>query len=250
MRRQRQEVYQGQEEVNQLVRKKSKKEIGMGNQRKLVTYSDPKSPVSEQFRTLRTNIQFTAVDEELQTILITSSGPSEGKSTTASNTAVVFAQQGKRTLFIDADLRRPTAHYTFACLNTAGLTNVLTKQTTLEKAVQVVEPLGLHVLTSGPLPPNPAELLSSRSMKELINQVKQDYDVIIIDSPPVTAVTDAQVLARECQGVILVVSSGRTQIEEAVKTKELLEHTGAKILGAVLNNKKIKGSSYYYYGKK
>ncbi len=236
--------------MRHLVRKKSKKAIGMNSQRKLVTYFDSKSPVSEQFRTLRTNIQFTAVDEELQTILITSSGPSEGKSTTAANTAVVFAQQGKRTLFIDADLRRPSSHYAFAFMNTVGLTNVLTKQTTLEKAVQVVEPLGLDVLTSGPLPPNPAELLASRAMKELINQVKQEYDVIIIDSPPVTAVTDAQVLARECQGVILVVSSGRTQVEDAVKTKDLLEHTGAKILGVVLNNKKMKNSSYYYYGKK
>ena len=239
-----------QEEVNQLARKKSNKAIGQENQRKLVTYYEPKSPVSEQFRTLRTNIQFSAVDEELQTILITSSGPSEGKSTTSANIAVTFAQQGKRTLFIDSDLRKPSSHYTFSFMNTVGLTSVLTRQASLEKAVQVVKPLGLHVLTSGPLPPNPAELLSSRAMRELINQAKQEYDVIIIDSPPVTAVTDAQIIAGLCEGAILVVSSGRTHIDDAVKTKELLTNSGTKIIGAVLNNKKMKDNTYYYYGKK
>ena len=243
-------MHRNQEEVNQLARNKSKKAIGQDNKRKLVTYYDPKSPISEQFRTLRTNIQFSAVDEELQTILITSSGPIEGKSTTAANIAVVFAQQGKRTLFIDSDLRKPSSHYTFSFMNTVGLTSVLTKQTSLDKAVQVMNPLGLHVLTSGPLPPNPAELLSSRAMKELIDQAKQEYDVIIIDSPPVTAVTDAQVIARLSDGILLVVSSGRTHIEDAVKTKELLTNTGTKIIGTVLNNKKMKDNTYYYYGKK
>ena len=243
-------MHRNQEEVNQLARNKSKKAIGQDNKRKLVTYYDPKSPITEQFRTLRTNIQFSAVDEELQTILITSSGPTEGKSTTAANIAVVFAQQGKRTLFIDSDLRKPSSHYTFSFMNTVGLTSVLTRQTSLEKAVQVLNPLGLHVLTSGPLPPNPAELLSSRAMKELIDRAKEEYDVVIIDSPPVTAVTDAQIIARLCDGILLVVSSGRTQIDDAVKTKELLANTGTKVIGTVLNNKKMKDNTYYYYGKK
>ncbi|QFK72935.1 CpsD/CapB family tyrosine-protein kinase [Pradoshia sp. D12] len=232
-----------------MARKKSK-QIGNGNQRKLVTYFEQKSPISEQFRTLRTNIQFSSVDEEMQTIMITSSGPTEGKSTTAANIAVTFAQQGKRTLFIDADLRKPSSHYTFSFTNSVGLTSVLTRQIEFDKALQIVEPLGLHVLTSGPLPPNPAELLSSRAMTDLINQAKEHFDVIIVDTPPVTAVTDAQIIANLCQGVVLVVSSGRTQIDDAIKTKELLLKTGAKILGAVLNNKKMKDNTYYYYGKK
>ncbi|WP_139892111.1 CpsD/CapB family tyrosine-protein kinase [Bacillus sp. D386] len=232
-----------------MVRKKSK-QIGNGKQRKLITYFEQKSPISEQFRTLRTNIQFSSVDEEMQTIMITSSGPTEGKSTTAANIAVTFAQQGKRTLFIDADLRKPSSHYTFSFTNSVGLTSVLTRQIEFEKALQIVEPLGLHVLTSGPLPPNPAELLSSRAMGELITQAKEHFDIIIIDTPPVTAVTDAQIISNLCQGVVLVVSSGRTQIDDAVKTKELLSKTGAKILGAVLNNKKMRDNTYYYYGKK
>ncbi|OCA84597.1 CpsD/CapB family tyrosine-protein kinase [Bacillus sp. FJAT-27986] len=232
-----------------MARKKSR-QFGNSNQRKLVTYLEPKSPISEQFRTLRTNIQYSFIDEEMQTIMITSSGPTEGKSTTAANIAVVFAQQGKRTLFIDADLRKPSSHYTFSFTNNVGLTSVLTRQIELGKAIQIVEPLGLHVLTSGPLPPNPAELLSSKSMNELINQTKEDFDIIIVDTPPITAVTDAQIIANICQGVVLVVSSGRTQVEDAVKTKELLLNTGTKILGAVLNNRKMKDNTYYYYGKK
>lgn len=237
-----------QEEVNKVVRNKEKK-LGQQNQRKLVTYFEPKSPISEQFRTVRTNIQFSSVDEEIQTIMITSSGPSEGKSTTAANMAVVFAQQGKRTLFIDADLRKPSSHYTFSFTNNAGLTSVLTKQSSLMEAVKIVEPLGLHVLTSGPIPPNPAELLSSRMMKELLDLAKMEYDVIIIDTPPVVAVTDAQIISNLCQGVVLVVSSGRTETDAAVKAKELLENTGTKILGVVLNNKEMKSNTYYYYGK-
>lgn len=231
-----------------MARNKEKK-LGLQNQRKLVTYFEPKSPISEQFRTVRTNIQFSSVDEEIQVIMITSSGPSEGKSTTAANMAVVFAQQGKRTLFIDADLRKPSSHYTFSFTNNSGLTSVLTKQSALIDAVKIVEPLGLHVLTSGPIPPNPAELLSSRMMKELLDLAKMEYDVIIIDTPPVVAVTDAQIISNLCQGVVLVVSSGRTETDAAVKAKELLENTGTKILGVVLNNKEMKSNTYYYYGK-
>jgi len=117
------------------------------------------------------------------------------------------------------------------------------------EAVKIVEPLGLHVLTSGPIPPNPAELLSSRMMKDLLDQAKGEYDVIIIDTPPVVAVTDAQIISSLCQGVVLVVSSGRTETDAAVKAKELLENTGTKILGVVLNNKEMKSNTYYYYGK-
>ena len=207
----------------------------------------PKSPIAEQFRTIRTNIQFSSVDEELQTMIVTSSGPAEGKSTTTANMAVVFAQQGKRVLLIDADLRKPTVHYTFRTENHIGLSNVLTRQASLEEAVTVTAQDKLWVLPSGPIPPNPSELLGSKGMQTLLEQAKDEYDVIILDTPPVLAVTDAQVLANLADGVVLVVSSGKTETDAAKKAKELLESAKAKILGVVLNNKKVEDSQYYYY---
>ncbi|MCA1031303.1 CpsD/CapB family tyrosine-protein kinase [Bacillus timonensis] len=208
---------------------------------------NPKSPISEQYRTLRTNIEFSTVDEEMKSILITSAGPAEGKSTTTNNLAVVFAQQGKRVLLIDSDLRKPTAHYSFGVENHTGLTNVLTKQTSLEKAVYQTEQENLFLLTSGPIPPNPAEMLGSRAMDELLEQIYAEYDLVVFDTPPVLAVTDAQVLANKCDGVALVVRSGKTENDAALKAKELLMNAKAKLLGVVLNNKKQKESQYYYY---
>lgn len=127
---------------------------------------DPKSPISEQYRTIRTNVQFSTVDEEVKTLMVTSSGPGEGKSTTVANLAVVFAQQGKKVLLVDADMRKPTAHYTFNMSNVYGLTSVLTKQATLINAVEESQENNLFILTSGPIPPNPAELLSSKAMEQ------------------------------------------------------------------------------------
>jgi len=207
----------------------------------------PKSPIAEQFRTIRTNIQFSSVDKELQTMIVTSSGPAEGKSTTTANLAVVFAQQGKRVLLIDADLRKPTVHYTFRTENHIGLSNVLTRQASLEEAVATTAQDKLWVLPSGPIPPNPSELLGSKGMTTLLEQAKDQYDVIILDTPPVLAVTDAQILSNLADGVVLVVSSGKTEIDAAKKAKELLESAKAKILGVVLNNKKVQDSQYYYY---
>lgn len=217
------------------------------NNRSLITVNKPKSPVSEQYRTVRTNIQFSSVDQEVRSLLVTSAGPGEGKSTTAANVAVVFAQQGKKVLLIDADLRKPTAHYTFKVENFQGLTNVLLKQTSLSEAVKMCEVENLDLLTSGPIPPNPAELLSSRSMKQLLEDAYLIYDIIIFDSPPVLAVADAQILANVTEGSMLVVSSGKTEREMAMKAKEALEAAKSKLLGAVLNGKKTSDSSYYYY---
>lgn len=225
---------------------KGKKQL-LNTRRKLITKLSPKSPISEQFRTIRTNIQFSVVDEEIQSIMVTSSGPMEGKSTTAANLAVVFAQQGKNVLLVDADLRKPTVHYTFGLTNSIGLTSVLTRQSELGQAVNVTDVEHLHVLTSGPIPPNPAELLSSRAMAQFFEIAKEEYDMIIFDTPPVNAVTDGQVLAHQCDGTLLVVSSGRTEIDTATKAKELLIAAKARILGVVLNNKKAKDTQYYYY---
>lgn len=227
--------------------RKDRKKIFQLQNRSLISMTTPKSPIAEQFRTIRTNIQFSNVDEELQSMIVTSSGPAEGKSTTTANLSVVIAQQGKRVLLIDADLRKPTVHYTFRTENHIGLSNVLTRQSSLEEAVTATAQDKLWVLPSGPIPPNPSELLGSKGMKTLLEQAKDEYDVIIIDTPPVLAVTDAQVLANLADGVVLVVSSGKTEMDAAKKAKELLESAKAKILGVVLNNKKVQDSQYYYY---
>lgn len=215
--------------------------------RKLVASFDPKAPVSEQFRTIRTNIEFSGVDEQIQVIMVTSSGPMEGKSTTTANLAVVFAQQDKKVLLVDADLRKPTVHYTFNQLNNFGLTSVLSGQVQLKAAANVTDVPNLSVLTSGPIPPNPAELLGSKSMAKFIKEARENYDVILFDTPPILAVTDAQVLGTQCDGSVLVVFSGKTELEHAKKAKELLEATKSKLLGAVLNGKKLQNSDYYYY---
>jgi protein-tyrosine kinase len=219
----------------------------MQHNRSLITKSNPKSPISEQYKTIRTNIQFSSVDKTIQTLMVTSSGPGEGKSTTVANLAVVFAQQGKKVLLIDADLRKPTAHYTFRLDNHTGLTNVLTKQATVDQAVNETDVENLFVLPSGPIPPNPAELLGSQTMVEFLSQITETYDLVLFDTPPVLAVTDAQILANKCDGTILVVHSGKTENEAAVKAKELLVNAKGKLLGVVLNQKKQKESQYYYY---
>jgi capsular exopolysaccharide synthesis family protein len=227
------------------------KKLMMNTKRKLVTKTDPKSPISEQYKTIRTNINFSAVDRDLRSIMVTSSGPGEGKSTTAANLAVVFAQQGKNVLLVDADMRKPTAHYTFNLTNTFGFTTVLTRQKTLREVIHPSDVDHLDILTCGPVPPNPAELLSSRSMEEFLVDVYGEYDLVIFDTPPALAVTDAQVLADQCDGTVLVVSSGMTEIDKVQKTKDLLQSTKGKILGVVLNNREVKDTSYYYYyGKK
>ena len=236
------------QEVIQLARK-DKRNIFQLRNRNLICLTSPKSIIAEQFRTVRTSIQFSSVDTDLRSIVVTSPNPAEGKSTITANLAIVFAQQGKRVLLIDADLRKPTVHYTFDLENHIGLTNILTKQATLEKSVKTTRQENLWILTSGPIPPNPSELLGSRSMKDLLEIAKNEYDLIILDSPPVLAVTDAQVLSNSTDGVVLVISSGNTQKDSAKKAKELLESAKAKILGVVLNNKKEQDSQHYYYGE-
>lgn len=237
-------------EVKRMARKRkdSKNDKLLTLKRRLLAHNSPKDPVAEQYRTIRTNIQFSGADQEIKSIVLTSTGPGEGKSTTASNLATVYAQQGLRVLLIDADLRKPTAHYTFRLENHVGLTNVLTKQSKLEQAVQGTEVPELFLLTSGPIPPNPAELLASNNMTELLKEMKEQFDMVIFDTPPVLAVADAQILANQVEGSILVVSSGKTDKEAAIKAKELLLKANAKVLGAVLNNRKMEeGSDYYYY---
>ncbi|TRZ36821.1 polysaccharide biosynthesis tyrosine autokinase [Niallia circulans] len=228
--------------------KNSKKRL-LDSKRKLVAKYDPKSPISEQYRTIRTNILYSSIDEEIRSIMVTSSGPGEGKSTTTANLAVVFAQQGKTVLLVDADLRKPTVHYTFKLTNQNGLTTVLTNQVDLMEAVNKTDENNLYVLSSGPIPPNPSELLGSKAMQHFMSKALEEFDFIIFDTPPVLAVTDAQILSNLCQGSVLVVSSGKTEKDSLLKTKDLLNATNGRLLGVVLNNKKVdKKGSYYYYG--
>jgi capsular exopolysaccharide synthesis family protein len=221
---------------------KSLKEIA----RKLIVKTSPKSFVSEQFRVARTNINFSMPDGELTTLLVTSSLPGEGKSTTSANLAYLFAQEGKRVILIDGDMRKPTVHYTFHLTNTIGLSNVLTKKVSVMDAVNETDLENLQIITSGPIPPNPAELLTANSMDDMIETLKETYDLIIFDAPPVLSVTDSQILANKSDGTILVISAGATDKVSVLKAKELLLASKAKIIGTVLNNFKLQKDHYYY----
>jgi len=215
--------------------------------RQLITKINPKSPISEQYRTIRTNIQFASVDNKIQSLLVTSSGPGEGKSTTTANLAVVYAEAGKKVLLVDADLRKPTVHYTFRLDNLTGLSNVLVGENTLDEAANRTDIENLDVISCGPIPPNPSELLASKKMEQFISEATQSYDLVVFDTPPVLAVTDAQILANMVDGSILVVRSKHTELESATKAKDVLEPARAKLLGTVLNGREKQGSNYYYY---
>ena len=217
----------------------------------LIAHTNPKSPISEAYRVLRTNIQFSSVDKPLKTFVVTSSGPSEGKTTTIVNLAITFAQSGNRVLLIDADLRKPRIHKIFNLLSNVGVTNILAMQdqSGYKQYVHSFELENLYILSSGPTPPNPSELLNSCSMKNLLSKVREDYDIILMDAPPVGSVTDAAILSTLVDGTILVAASGQVEIQALKRAKELLEKVNANILGVVLNklDKKAKGNDYYYY---
>ena len=215
---------------------------------RLVSQFDPKSPVAEAYRVLRTNLNFAALDRPFQTLLVTSPGPEEGKSTTIANLAVVLAQSGVPTLLVDCDLRKPMVHKIFQLDNGRGLTNLLVdREASPAGYVRETAVPGLSVLTSGPLPPNPTELLSSRRMAELIEELKKAYRMILFDSPPVVAVADAAILAAKVDGVLLVVRSHKSRNDMALEAKNLLDKASANILGVVVNGLPPRGESYYYY---
>lgn len=220
-------------------------------QRYLIVQTNPRSPISEAYRSLRTNIDFSSVDEQTQVIMVTSSGPEEGKSTVIANLAVTYAQNNRKVLLIDADMRKPTVHRTFQLSNREGLSSYLSHSDPLENVIQLTDVEDLFVMTAGPIPPNPAEMLSSKSMANLVKLLREQFDVILIDTPPVLAVTDAQLLASNSDGVIMVINSGKVKKDIANKAKETLLRVNARILGVVLNNVKRKTSEeyyYYYYG--
>jgi capsular exopolysaccharide synthesis family protein len=221
------------------------------NKRQIITLTNPRSPISESYRALRTNIEFSSIDEKLQVLMVSSAGPGEGKSTTITNLAVTFAQSEKKVVLIDADLRKPTAHHTFSISNRLGLSTVISQQCSLEEVIQVSEVPNLDIITSGAIPPNPAEMMNSKRMTAIIEQLRIMYDIILIDTPPLLAVTDAQIVSTKSDGVILVVDQGKVKREIAGKAVKNLESVNARIIGVVLNNVKRKAneeSYYYYYG--
>jgi len=215
----------------------------------LLTHFAPKSPVSEAYRSLRTNIQFSNLDNPPHTILITSPGPGEGKSTTVANLAITFSQMGTRTLLLDADFRRPILHSIFGREKEPGITNYLAGKTSLEEIIKNTPLPNLDLITCGVIPPNPSELLASKKMKEFVQHLKEKYQMILFDSPPVIAVTDAVVLSLLLDGVLLVACAGQTSQQGVERARSLLENVNAKIMGAVLNKIEAKSSygSYYYY---
>ncbi len=222
----------------------------------LITVSQPRSPVAEAFRSLRTNIQFASVDHPVQTLLVTSALPSEGKSTVAANLAVALAQSGKKVVLLEADLRRPSVHRYLKVPNRLGLSAMFVQtQVYLDGNLQGTRVPNLKVLTAGDLPPNPSELLGSERMYAIIRQVKEQADLLVLDTPPVMAVTDAVVLSPRVDGVLLVVKPGSTKLSALQTAIEQLQRVGAKVLGVVFNGVQLKGyryryysSSYYYYG--
>ncbi|WP_245590357.1 CpsD/CapB family tyrosine-protein kinase [Cohnella panacarvi] len=197
--------------------------------------STPGVSVSEAFRSLRTNTQYTLDGIESPVIAVTSSQRSEGKSTTSLNLAAAYAQEGRRTLLIDANLRNPVLHTAFGITNRTGLTQVLAEGTPIDTCTMHSGIDRLNLLTSGPTPYNPSELLASRRMDELLENARKKYEIVIIDTPSLLEVTDSQLIASKCDGILLVIRSGKVKQSAAVKAKELLIHVKANVLGFVLN---------------
>ncbi len=228
------------------------KELLEGHQieSRLITHFDPKSPISEAYRTLRTNIQFQSLRNNESTMIITSSAPKEGKSTTLANLAITMAQMGSRTLLVDTDLRRPVIHSIFSLKKDKGITNYLMGKMIFEDVVKTTIVDNLYIVTSGPLPPNPSELLASKQMDEFIQIAKDNFDIVLFDSPPVIAVTDAAILSTKVDGVVLVIRAHQTPKDAVKRAKTLLDNVNAPVLGCLLNSVNIErayGSYYYYY---
>lgn len=216
----------------------------------LITICDPKSPASEAYRSLRTNIGYSGIDKQVKTIMVTSPGVAEGKSTTAANMAISLAQSGKKVLMMECDLRKPRVHRYFSLPNDIGLTDIIAKNCPLDKVVKNTKDIeNLSVICSGSLPPNPTEILESKKLSDLMLQLKERYDMIIIDTPPVGQLTDGAILAGKSDGVILVAASGESNIEVTKRAKTALLQVNANIIGVVLTkiSKNSSGSYYKYY---
>jgi non-specific protein-tyrosine kinase len=212
----------------------------------LVALSSPRSAAAEAYRTLRTNLQFSGVDRPIRTVLVTSAGPGDGKTTVVANLGVALAESGKRVILVDCDLRRPGLHQVFGQALAPGLTNAIIESLP-EPPLRATAVPGLQVLTAGDTPPNPAEFIASERLARLLARLQERADVLVLDSPPVSIVADAAVLAPSMDGVILVVRAGGTKRDLAQRAKEQLESVGARVLGAVLNDARLEKKVREYY---
>ncbi len=208
----------------------------------------PKSATAEAFRSLRTNIQYINYEQDLKMLMFTSSGPEAGKSFMVANLGVALAEAGHRVIVICADMRKPNLHTFFHLDNKIGLSTVLIGKASMEECLRSSGMVNLKVLSSGPLPPNPSELLGSRRMNEVLEKARKMADIVLLDTPPVLATSDSAVLGPRADGVIMVLSAGNSKRDETKKTRELLEQVKSKILGVILNNvSEAHNYGYYYY---
>lgn len=235
-----------------MAKKYDKKNQGATKPVNLITLLNPNSPISEQYRTVRTNLQFAvAGDQPLRSMAVVSSGPGEGKSTSAANLAVVFAQAGRKVLLVDADMRKATVHKTFGLSNEMGLSNLVSGQQAASSVIQATDVNNLSIITSGPTPPNPAELLNSRRMNVLMEELYQAFDLIVFDLPPVMTVADGLIIASKTDGTVLVVREGVTRKDSVLEAKNRLLQAKARVLGVIYNGaEQVNESSYYYYSEK
>jgi capsular exopolysaccharide synthesis family protein len=214
----------------------------------LVTLSSPRSPISEAYRTLRTNLQFVSLDKPLHSLLVTSSGPEEGKSTMLANLAITIAQGERKVILVDCDLRRPNLHQLFGLAHKRGLTTMMVEEEAMnDPPLQETGVPGLQLLASGALPPSPSDLLGSQRMDHVLAILKERVDMVLLDSPPVMAVSDAAILATKVDGVLLVVSANQTKRESVQMAKAKLQKVNANVLGAVLMNVALDASLERYY---
>ena len=213
---------------------------------RIISIKNPKSPIAEAYRGIRTSIEFSNLDKNLQVITVTSSMQNEGKSTVLANLAVSFANLDKKVLIMEGDLRNPSVHRMFNISNIKGLTDILLQNKVFADCVHCADVKNLHVLTCGAIPPNPSEMLSSKKIRDFIESLREYYDYIFIDAPPIGIVTDAGIISTYTDGCIFVVGAGDADIEMAKVSKERLEKVGANILGVVLNKFEASGASGYY----
>ena len=208
----------------------------------------PKSIDAEAYRSLRSNIEYSSFDDEYRVIVVTSSVPGEGKSTTAGNLAIALAQSGNKVLLVDCDMRKPSIHKKFKISNAAGTAELLLRKKCFEDVANDYNE-NLTIITAGKIPPNPSEMLASRAMTAFIEEMKKEFKYIILDTPPLQAVTDAQVLSTKADGVLLVVRAGSTKREIVLNSVDLIKKVQGKVIGTVLNGVENKKNNYYYYGE-
>ncbi|KYH13857.1 tyrosine-protein kinase [Staphylococcus kloosii] len=214
----------------------------------LYVHDKPKSTISEKFRGIRSNIMFSNPENEISSLLVTSEKPISGKSTITANIAVTYAQAGFKTLIIDGDMRKPTQHYIFDINNNYGLSNLIINKATYSESIKETKVENLAVLTSGPTPPNPSELIASNNFNNIYNELLNHYDFIVIDTPPINTVTDAQIYAQIVGNCALVIDAEKNNRNEVKKAKDLIGKSSGKLIGAILNKMPFdKTSSYYYY---